>query len=130
MPENLHVIDLLSTFVHLQNSGHAHPVTPDREFWMGLTSQSYDRILGVVRFQSDDDLHADNWELHRAADELIVVLQGKLEFFFEEATAPHTLHALQAFVVPAGKWHRLRMREPGVLLFVNSRRDMDHKPVT
>jgi mannose-6-phosphate isomerase-like protein (cupin superfamily) len=133
MPDDPQAINLLQTFIHLQDGGHARSVTPDRGFWMGTTSKGYDRILGVVSFRNADDLHSDSWEIHREEDELIVVLQGQLEVVLEQQTPPHpsvALHPQQAFIVPAGKWHRLLMREPGVLLFVNSRRHMDHKPVS
>jgi mannose-6-phosphate isomerase-like protein (cupin superfamily) len=124
--------DLLRTFVHLQNDGHGHTVAVNREFWMGINSRGYDRVLGAFRFETPDDLHADSWEIHPHADEIIVLLSGEIEIVLEQgpkSTRNVPLEPGRAFIVPAGVWHRLVMRAPGELLFINSRRDMDHKPV-
>ena len=38
-----------------------------------------------------------------------------------------TLRSGQAAIVPRGVWHRLVMREPGKLLFINSRTGMESR---
>jgi mannose-6-phosphate isomerase-like protein (cupin superfamily) len=124
--------DLLRTFVDLQNGGRAQTVPVNREFWIGASSRDYDRVLGAFRFETADDLHADSWEIHPHADEIIVLLSGEIELILEQgpkSTRSVTLQPGQVFIVPTGIWHRLVMRAPGELLFINSRRDMDHKPV-
>ena len=125
-------LDLTTTFLHLSNAGDAEPVEVTPSFWGASTGDRlYDRLVGVFDFQSSNDLHSDTQEMHPAADEVLFLVSGAIELLLQVGTGERsvTLHAGQAAVVPRGVWHRLVMREPGRLLFINSRTGMQSRGV-
>ena len=105
-------------------------ITPS--FW-GKSSSSalYDRLVGTFDFNSSKDLHSSMQELHPEADELLFLVSGAIDVLLEEAHSERTisLEAGQAAIVPRGVWHRLVMRKPGKLLFINSRTGMQSRDV-
>jgi mannose-6-phosphate isomerase-like protein (cupin superfamily) len=121
------VLDLSQTFVHLTNRGDAEPVELTPSFWRESSSRPlYDRLVGAFDFDSSEDLHSSMQEMHPEADELLFVVSGAIDVVLQEAEAERTipLEAGQAAIVPRGVWHRLVMRQPGKLLFINSRTGM------
>jgi len=114
--------DLVRTFVHLDNAGNAKPVKVTPSSWRDTTAK-YERVLGAFDFNSDDDLHASMQEMHPEADEVLFVVSGAVDVLIEEAGVENVvcLEAGEAAVVGRGRWHRLAMRRPGKLLFINSR---------
>jgi mannose-6-phosphate isomerase-like protein (cupin superfamily) len=76
-------------------------------------------IMGVVAFTDDDCVHADHWECHPAGDEVLVVLEGCLTATVDRtgAIGEDTIGPGQAFIVPRACWHRLKVVQPGRLLF-------------
>jgi mannose-6-phosphate isomerase-like protein (cupin superfamily) len=75
-------------------------------------------LLGTFQISSPDDLHSETWEMHPAGDETLVVLTGRLALEYSDGfhlgTSP--LDPGHGLVVPKGVWHRLVLREPGLLL--------------
>jgi quercetin dioxygenase-like cupin family protein len=61
-----------------------------------------------------------HWEMHPAGDELLVCLAGEFELVLQDGRSDQTvaLAAGQAFLVPFGVWHRLRVKSAGEILFV------------
>ena len=119
--------DLSETFVHLAAAGGAEPVRPTPSFWRcGVDAPRYERILGAIDFTSAGDLHPSMQEVHPEADEVLLVVSGALDVVLEEAGVERTITLLegQAVIVPRGIWHRLVLRRPGRLLFINSRTGM------
>jgi len=107
------------------------PITPS--FWRGSAAgHVYDRVVGAFDFSSSADLHASMQEMHPLADELLILASGALDVILEEAGGERTiaLEAGQGAIVPRGVWHRLVMRRPGRLLFINSRTDMQSRAHT
>lgn len=128
MPQAL---DLSSTFVHLSNAGDAEPVKATPSFWRdSATRGRYDRLVGSLEFNSSEDLHSSMQEMHPEADELIFLVSGAIDVVLEEAGAERglPLEAGQAAIVPRGVWHRLVVRQPGKLLFINSRAGIQSRP--
>lgn len=128
----MHTIDLARTFVHLSHRGAAEPIELGPSFWSDSTSKPlYDRVVGVFDFSSSEDLHSSMQEMHPEADELLYLVSGAVDLVIQEGGAERTvaLEAGRAAIVPRGVWHRLLMREPGRLLFVNSRTGMQGRPV-
>ena len=125
MPDAL---DLSSTFVHLSNGGDARPVKITPSFW-GDTRRRYDRLVGSFEFTSSEHLHSSTQEMHPEADEVIFLVSGAIDVVLDEAGAERTvpLEAGRAAIVPRGVWHRLVMRQPGKLLFINSRTGMQSR---
>ena len=75
-------------------------------------------------------MHSSTQEMHPGADEVLFVVFGAIDVLLDEAEGEHTvaLEPGQAAIVPRGVWHRLVMRRPGRLLFINSRKGMEGRP--
>jgi mannose-6-phosphate isomerase-like protein (cupin superfamily) len=120
-------LDLARTFVRLSNDGNIDAIPLTTAFWRGKgAAASGDRFVGIVDFSSSEDLHSSSQEVHPDGDELVVVLAGAIHVMVDDGSS-ETAIALdvgQAAVVPRGMWHRLVMREPGRLLFINIRTSM------
>ena len=121
-------IDIATTFVHLRDGGGAEPIDASRAFWSGTAH--HDRALGAFDFASARDLHSSMQEMHPAADEVLLLVSGALDVVLDEAGAQRAiaLKAGEAAIVPRGVWHHLVMREPGRLVFINSRTGMESRP--
>lgn len=123
-------IDLSCTFVHLTNRGDAEPVELTPAFWRESSSSArYDRLVGAFAFNSSKDLHSSMQEMHPEADELLFVVSGAIDVVLQETESERTipLEVGQAAIVRRGVWHRLVMRQPGKLLFINSRTGMQSR---
>jgi mannose-6-phosphate isomerase-like protein (cupin superfamily) len=126
---------LSSTFVHLSDGGDAERVELTPAFWRESSGgkKKHDRLLGVFEFRSAADLHSSMEEMHPEADEVIYVVAGAIDLILDESDGKRivTIEAGEASIVPRGVWHRLVMRKPGKLLFINSRTGMQgrrHRP--
>lgn len=120
-------IDLSQTFVHLSNQGDAQRIELTPSFWRDSPASAlYDRVVGAFQFDSAEDLHSSMQEMHPESDELLFLVSGALDVILQEDDGERTvtLGAGQAAIVPRGVWHRLVMRAPGKLLFINSRTGM------
>lgn len=62
----------------------------------------------------------DTQERHPTGDELVYVLAGDVDLLTDsgDGEQAHRVPCGRAFVVPAGSWHRVAVREPATLLFV------------
>lgn len=88
-------------------------------------------LLGVHEVGLASDLHPELWEMHPAGDEVLAMLSGEVTIDVATDTG-HASQVLQAgcgLVVPAGMWHRLLLRSPGVLLTLTPPCDTRHAPV-
>lgn len=121
--------DLSTTFVHLADGGGAETVELTPSFWGESGGTPYDRLVGVFDFGSSEDLHASMQEMHPEADEVLFLVSGAIDIVLKEADGERAvaLEAGQAAIVPRGVWHRLVMRHPGRLLFINSRAGMESR---
>jgi mannose-6-phosphate isomerase-like protein (cupin superfamily) len=122
-------VDLASMFVHLSNRGEADLIRLSPSFWRGSSGKRYDWVVGTFAFRSSRDLHSTLQEVHPAADELLYVISGAIDAVIEEDGTERAvaLDAGEATIVPRGAWHRLVMRRPGKLLFINSRTGMQSR---
>lgn len=123
-------IDLSRTFVHLADRGDAKPVELTPSFWReSSASRLYDRLVGAFEFERSEDLHSSMQEMHPEADEQLFLVSGAIDVILEEASGERSLslETGEAAIVPRGVWHRLVMREPGKLLFINSRTGMQSR---
>jgi mannose-6-phosphate isomerase-like protein (cupin superfamily) len=120
--------DLSRVFVHLRDGGDAETVKITKSFWTSssVASGKYDRILGAFEFASDEDLHAAMQEIHPNSDEVLYLVSGALDVLLEQPGGEQRipLESGQFAIVPRGVWHRLTMRAPGKLVFINSRTGM------
>ena len=75
-------------------------------------------LLGAFQIARDTDAHPDTWEMHPMGDEILVMLTGALDLEYADDLRRGTcsLGTGQGVVMPKGVWHRLELREPGLLL--------------
>ncbi|TJZ49479.1 cupin domain-containing protein [Streptomyces piniterrae] len=110
-------IDLFASFIHLQQDGRAHAEQPvfdtERDGWQVM----------AFHVESDADLHADHWEVHPDADELVCCLSGGIRLVLRpeqpgEGAEEIRLTSGAAVIVPRGRWHRTALDAPGDILTV------------
>jgi mannose-6-phosphate isomerase-like protein (cupin superfamily) len=96
-----------------------------------LPDEKIRSVLGIFEFHDDDSVHADHWECHPTGDESLCVLKGRLliEIDFDGVTQSAVLGKGQAIIVPRGRWHRLRVVDPGRLLFFTPAAGTTLRPV-
>lgn len=72
--------------------------------------------------ETDDDSHADHWEMHPGADEVVSCLTGAIRMYFraEDAGADEQIALAEgaAVIVPRGRWHRIEVDVPSDILAV------------
>lgn len=126
--------DLDSTYVHLGLGATATPL-PDFAW-----SQEYLAAYGE-RFASDgdegrlvildrQDASWTTWERHRAGEELVVLVSGRVDLI-QEIDGEHRvveLHPGQAVINPPGVWHTADVHEPSCALFVTPGRGTENRP--
>ncbi|MER5933561.1 cupin [Streptomyces sp. NPDC002054] len=110
-------IDLFASFIQLQQDGQVHAVQPvfDME-WNGWQVMAF-------RVETDADVHADHWEVHSEADEVVSCLTGGIRLYFRpeqpgEEEEEIRLAAGTAAIVPRGRWHRLALDGPSDIMSV------------
>ncbi len=59
-------------------------------------------------------------EMHPDADEVLFLISGHVDVILEENSGETVVEVTpgQAFVVPRGVWHRVRLREPSQMLHI------------
>ncbi len=122
--------DLRARYLHLDNDGGAEAVEGGPVFWRRLMAgeTSYEGRLAMASDLTEDMTH---WEMHPAGEELLICQSGRFEVRLDgpDGEAGVELDAGQAFVVPRGAWHRLRVREPGRMIFVTWGEGTRHRPL-
>ncbi|MFD0905048.1 cupin domain-containing protein [Actinomadura sediminis] len=82
--------------------------------------------VATFHVETDADVHADQWEMHPAAEEAVCCLAGGLRIHFRPEApggAEETVRipAGHAVIVPRGRWHRLDLDEPSDVLSITLR---------
>lgn len=126
--EAARTLALEQTYVHLKDLGQAASIPVDETFWSTVDTRSdlqVGRLLGSLRLEKDPP----HWEMHPAGDELVIALSGAFEIVMQDGRADHVIElpAGQAFLVPFGVWHRLRVKTPGQILFVTPGKGTQHR---
>lgn len=138
-PKSFASFDLSGTYVHLEDGGVALPVEVTETFWQELMTGEA-RSDGVARIAAGDgwlvtanrfERDTPMWEMHPEGDELLLMLSGALDVVFDGADGERAveLRAGSACRVPRGTWHRLVVREPGLMLGVTRGKGTQHRPV-
>ena len=85
---------------------------PQQDGWQIMT----------FRAATDADVHADHWEVHTTADEVVACLAGEIRMHFhpdaDGAAEDVRLSAGSAVVVPRGAWHRIALVSPAEVMSV------------
>jgi mannose-6-phosphate isomerase-like protein (cupin superfamily) len=108
-------LDLFSTHLTLADDRRIVSTRPRRPGPAGWT-------LALFHADGDADVHADHWEMHPEADELVGLTSGRARLHLR-ATADSGAEAVEltagtATVVPRGRWHRITVQEPCDLVAV------------
>ncbi|MER7498772.1 cupin [Nonomuraea pusilla] len=110
-------IDLLASSVHLRPGGAIHATRrtadPDEDGWR----------LTAFHARTGADVHADHWEVHPEAEELVSCLIGKMRLYLRperpgQQEEEIRLTAGTAVIVPRGRWHRIELDIPSNVLAV------------
>jgi mannose-6-phosphate isomerase-like protein (cupin superfamily) len=110
-------IDLFASLLHLHHGGEIHAerrvCDPERDGWR----------LTAVHAKTDADVHADHWEVHPEAEEVVSCLIGKMRLYLRQEPPglqeeEIRLPAGTAAIVPRGRWHRIALDVPSTVLTV------------
>ncbi|MGW5414530.1 cupin [Actinomadura geliboluensis] len=108
-------IDLFGAPVHLQRGGTVRTGSAagplDLDDWQ----------LRTFHAKTAADVHADHWEVHPEADEVVSCLIGKIRLYLRPERAGQReeeirLTAGTAAVVPRGRWHRIELDTPSTIM--------------
>jgi mannose-6-phosphate isomerase-like protein (cupin superfamily) len=121
---------LQGVHVHLKDLGMASLMEVGPDFWATLAQRPESqagRLVGSYRFERD----LPHWEMHPAGDELLVALDGSFELILQSEPRDQVipLEKGQAYLVPFGAWHRIRVLAPGEILFVTPQKGSQSRPV-
>ncbi|MFC5186014.1 cupin domain-containing protein [Actinomadura harenae] len=109
-------IDLFESFLRLRPDGQVHAEQP------AFHPERADWQVMAFHVATDADLHADHWEIHPNADEVVACLTGRIRLFLKpqegEQDEEAELPAGKAVIVPRGRWHRIELVDPGDILSV------------
>jgi quercetin dioxygenase-like cupin family protein len=100
-------IDLFAAAIHFRRDGDVRVeermFDPERDGWQLMT----------FHVESDADVHADHWEIHSEADEVVACLTGGIRLYLRpepgETEEGMSLEAGTAAIVPRGRWHRIEV---------------------
>jgi mannose-6-phosphate isomerase-like protein (cupin superfamily) len=110
-------IDLFAFPLHLSRGGsiHAEKRTADcdQDGWQ----------LTALHAKTGADVHADHWEVHPEAEEIISCLVGKIRLYLRperpgQQEEEIRLTAGTAAIVPRGRWHRIELDIPSTIMAV------------
>jgi mannose-6-phosphate isomerase-like protein (cupin superfamily) len=92
-----------------------------------------DWIIGIKAVSDGASVHANHWERHPRGEEVLALLDGRVSVILDgDAARPAGEGpgaAGQLLVVPRGTGHRLRVEQPGRLLFVTPSQGSEHRRV-
>src|SRR6185295_5317750 len=110
----------LGAGVHMRPSGNAS-LLRGSDIKAQLRGLPEGHLLGVFQIARPDDLHSDVWEMHPAGDEILLMLTGELDVEYSDGSCrgSSALRSGRGVVMPKGVWHRLLLREPGLLMVLS-----------
>ncbi|GAB2618153.1 hypothetical protein GCM10027168_58090 [Streptomyces capparidis] len=112
-------IDMFASAIRLHGDGtvlaEERRMTGDLDGW----------TVAAFHVETDEDVHADHWEMHPDADEAVCVLSGGARLTLRaDGDCPERSVALaagQAVIVPRGRWHRVELAGPSDLMSLTLR---------
>jgi mannose-6-phosphate isomerase-like protein (cupin superfamily) len=114
-------VDLFVSALHIHRDGDVEAA--ERRM---TSSDSGAWQIATFHVETDADVHADHWEMHPEADEVVCCLTGGVRIHFR-ATGPDgaehmvRLQAGTAVIVPRGRWHRMELDAPSDLMSITRR---------
>ena len=119
--------DLETVFLSLSGSG-AVTELPGAHFMERVMRSPADMVYLASMFPMTADW--PNWERHPAGDEVLILLEGRVELVFdrEGVETRRPFEAGQTVIVPAGVWHTAKVLEPGRMLGLTCGAGTEHRP--
>lgn len=110
-------IDLFASSVHLRHDGEIHAGP------RGSGSELDGWRVTAFHAKTGADVHADHWEVHPEAEEIVSCLIGKIRLHLRPERAGQEeevirLMAGTATIVPRGRWHRIELDVPSNIMAV------------
>ncbi|MFD1936607.1 MULTISPECIES: cupin [Nonomuraea] len=110
-------IDLFASAIHLHQGGQIHAGKRTTDF-----DQDGWRLL-AFHAKTGADVHADHWEVHPEAEEIVSCLIGKMRLYLRPERPGGEeeeirLMAGTAAIVPRGRWHRIQLDIPSNIMVV------------
>lgn len=132
MPSETRPLNINSTYVVMDNSGNAIPVSVSDAFYEELNRTFGDfknkRLVSQLDFVND----WGTWEMHPAGEEFVCLISGQLDLILEQNGVENQL-SLQApgsyVIVPKGIWHTARVHQPSSVLFITPGEGTQNRPV-
>ena len=122
--------DVTATYVHLPDGGGGTTLDCTPEFWGELAAgkRRYDGRLITAYHLSEDMGH---WEVHPAGEEVLICISGAAEAVLERPDGEESIVMSPGAgcIVPCGVWHRVKIRKPGIVLFITPGEGTRHKPL-
>ena len=132
------MLDLQSTYLLLEKNGDAVELPITDDFWDQLMSGNPTNPAAKRLMNSDGrmvsayamDADWNNWEMHPAGDEVLILLKGKMTLVLEEGRDERLVKLTvgKAAIVPKGVWHTAKMSAPIVLLAITAGSGTQHRP--
>jgi mannose-6-phosphate isomerase-like protein (cupin superfamily) len=125
---NIQSFSFAKSILHADSGGSASLLEPP--FVKAELGRLDGRILATFPIASPADAHSDMWEMHPSGDEVLFMLTGELAVDYSDGLHSGTasVEAGQGIVVPRGVWHRLILREPGLLLALTPAQGTEARP--
>lgn len=113
-------LDMFTRAIHFHQDG----LVRDEE--LRMTEDLGGWQLATFHVETDEDVHADHWEMHPAAEEAVCCLTGAMRIYLrpERPDADEDMVRLTSgtcLIVPRGRWHRIELDEPTDLMSVTLR---------
>ncbi|MFV2175930.1 cupin domain-containing protein [Actinomadura sp. LOL_016] len=88
-----------------------------------MTVTPIDLLASVVHLRPGGTIHADHWEIHPEAEEVVSCLIGKIRLYLrpegpEQQEEEIRLAAGTAAIVARGRWHRIQLDTPSSIMAV------------
>lgn len=127
--EAIQTLNLSDTYVHLSDASELTAFEGGDVFWQTLEAPvdlDQGRMVCVTPQRADWLV----WERHPHGDELIMLIDGKIDLVLEMPDGIKTvpLEPKRTILIPKGVWHRAVVHEPGDALFITRGAGTDHKP--
>jgi uncharacterized cupin superfamily protein len=128
-PTPLH---LATTHLRLRPDGRAERLPVTDQFWPDLIAGKYGEFRNEYLVSTSSfDSNWTSWEQHPHGDEIVVLLNGAVDFILETPDGPRTLELRApgdyAFVLK-GTWHTANVEQLATMLFITAGEGTQHRP--
>jgi len=123
------VLDLEKTYLGLDGKGRVTPLPVGPLFWE--TVKENPEAAGTLVTAHTGEGDWDHWEIHPSGDEVLILLEGNLQFVFERADGEDIFDVVagSTLIIPAGTWHRARAQRNARMIFITFGVGTTHKPM-